>query len=218
MLSSEIYFKLVALDTRYNTSKTSEALKLIKPDKTPPSQPIIIDNTDSTGLMSVRIAPSSSSDVAIHYLYFFSETNSSIKTEIFKGIIKNDTTIIILQEYGKGIIYCIAEDISGRNSSSNKLTINRFDNLSNESFNAIAKPMIDKGLIELFWDKTKLSEATMIYRKDNINGYNLIATIDSQTGSYKDINVIFNTSYSYKLVAFNKKGKAISRVVEVSYK
>ncbi|MHC1702728.1 MAG: hypothetical protein AB9846_02360 [Tenuifilaceae bacterium] len=218
MLSSDIYFKLVALDTRYNTSKSSEALKLIKPDKIPPSQPVIIYNTDSTGFVSVRIAPSSSSDVAIHYLCFLSETNSSTKTEIFKGIIKNDTTIIISQDYGKGTIYCIAEDISGRKSSSNKLTINRFDNLSNESFNALAKPMIDERLIELFWDKTKLSESTMIYRKDNINGYNLIATIDSQTGSYKDRNVIFNTNYNYKLVAFNKKGKAISKVVEVRYK
>ncbi|NOU17147.1 MAG: hypothetical protein HOO91_06265 [Bacteroidales bacterium] len=217
MLNSELYFKVVALDTRYNTSKASEPIKLIKPDKIPPSAPVIFVDTDSTGLTKISIAPSSSTDVTMHYLYLQPETNKSEITEIFKGRITSDTTITLSPNYGKGELYCVATDITGRKGYSNRISFKGTQSNNEVPFNAVAKPLIDDGLVELLWDKTNLTGNIMIYRKDNTHNYSLIATVVSQFAIFKDRNVTVNTNYTYKLVAFDRNGKMIWRVVVVKY-
>lgn len=218
MLSSDIYFKVVALDTRYNTSQASVPIKLVKPDKISPTAPVVLTETDSTGVVRILIAPSSSSDVTLHHLYFQSEIDSSKIVEVFKGSIKGDTTIVLTNHYGKGVIYCVAEDITSRKGISNRVTISQRNSSTEVTFKALAKPLIDDGVVELLWDKTALSGSMMVYRKDDTNGYRLIATVDSQVGAFRDRHVTIATSYYYKLVAFQKNGKAISEMVEVKYR
>ena len=219
MLSSDLYFKVVALDTRYNTSKASEPIKLVKPDTISPSAPLIFVDTDSTGVIKISIAPSITNDIKLHYLYFVTDADKPLKTMLFKGEIKTDTIIALSDNFVKGYIYCIAEDITGRKGYSNRiLYIQRQKNNSVSTFNALAKPLIDEGAVELIWDKANLSGSIMIYRKDDIKPYNLITTVDSEISRFKDKNVTVNTNYSYKLVAFDKNGRAISRVVMVTYR
>lgn len=217
MLSSDMYFKVVALDTRYNTSKPSESLKLVKPDRIPPSPPLIFIDTDSAGVKRVSIAPSSSSDVKLHYLYFLSNAEKSEKIELFKGVIKSDTTFTLAGISGKGEVYCLVEDVSGRKGYSNRVPVNLTEVDSEPTFKALARSNVDNGVVEVLWDKRDITGSIMIYRKDDINGYNLIATVESQSGIFKDRNVTVNTNYSYKLVAFQKGGGAISRVIIVKY-
>lgn len=217
MLSSEMYFKVVALDSRYNTSNPSEPLKLVKPDRIPPSAPVVFVDTDSTGVTKISIAPSSSSDVKLHYIYFLPDTDKPERTEVFKGSIKSDTSFVITNAYGKGDLYCVAEDFTGRKGVSNRVSINLVKSDLETSFNALAKPLIDDGVIELLWDKTNVNGSIMIYRKDDTSSYNLIATVDSKIGKFRDRNVTVNTSYSYKLVALKSNGHTASRVVMVKY-
>lgn len=218
MLSSDIFFKVVALDTRYNMSNPSDPIKLIKPDKIPPSAPVIISESDSSRLVKINIAPSRSSDVINHYLFFTPESINPKKIEVFKGTINKDTTINLTNLTEKGIIYCVAEDITGRRNTSNSLVINQQIIDPIKPFKVIAKPLLDEGCVDLKWDKTNLSGSIMIYRKDGINSFNLISTVESQIGKFEDRNVTINTNYSYKLVGFNLKGKAISSVVAVKFK
>ncbi|RPH33595.1 MAG: hypothetical protein EHM93_04745 [Bacteroidales bacterium] len=218
MLSSDLFFKVVALDTRYNTSRPSEPIKLVKPDTIAPSSPVIFIDTDSTGLTKILIAPSSSTDIKIHYLYFITDAEKPDREELFRGSIRNDTTITLSNGYGKGEICCVAEDITGRKGYSNRVSFRQQKNSLVSTFNALAKPLIDDGAVELLWDKTNLSGSIMIYRKDDLKPYNLIATVDSQIFTFKDRNVTVNTSYSYKLVGFQRNGKAISRVIAVKYR
>jgi len=218
MLSSALYFKVVALDNHYNTSLSSKPIKLIKPDTIPPSSPIVFVSSDSTGVVKVAIAPSHSFDIKLHYLYFIPLGDRTKKIELFKGSIKADTSIVLSNTLEKGEVYCIAEDVTGRKSCSNKLKVGQTTKNLAASFNAIAKPLIDDAVVELDWDKTMLKGNLMIYRKDEVAGYNLIATVDSQVSMFKDRNVTLNTSYTYKLVGFDRAGKAVSRIVSIIYR
>lgn len=221
MLSSDLFFKVVALDTRYNTSKASESIKLIKPDTISPSAPVIFVNYDSTGLARVALSPSLSNDIKLHHLFFESEGGIASKNELFKGVVKGDTSIALPMSIGKGKIYCVAEDITHRKSISNSISVNISANNKSseqEAFKAIAKPLVDEGAIQLIWDARVIKGDVMIYRKDDVTPYSLIATVDSQKMTYSDRNVTINTNYSYKLVCFNRSGKMISKVVTVKYR
>jgi len=218
MLSSALYFKVVALDNHYNTSLASEPIKLVKPDTIPPSSPLISVSIDSLGVVRVSIAPSHSFDIKLHHLYFIPSGDQLKKTELFKGSIRTDTSILLSNTIGRGEVYCAAEDLTGRKGYSNRLVVGKTQAYQTKSFNAIAKPLIDDGIIELNWDKTAIQGNLMIYRKDEVVGYNLIATVDSQVPVFKDRNVTVNTNYSYKLVGFDKAGKAVSRIVTIKYR
>jgi hypothetical protein len=217
MLSSNLYFKAVALDTRYNTSKASDPIKLVKPDKLPPSSPVIFLNRDSSDFAMAQISPSSSFDVKLHHLYYQPDTKNAEKIEVFKGSIKKDTNILLSNLNSAGYLICIAEDISGRKGYSNKLTFTPSHENLTESFKAAAIPKIDDGLVELHWEKNLIDGSLLIYRKDMVNGYRLIATVDSRIVVFRDRNVTVNTEYWYRLVVFPKNGKSFWKDLVVKY-
>lgn len=218
MLSSNLYFKIVALDTRYNTSKASESIKLIKPDNLSPSAPLIMLNKDSLGLIVVMIAPSHSTDVVSHTLYFINRKEKADSLVVFKGSIKCDTTIAMSNIKENGYLICIAEDNTSRKGYSPKIPFN----ISNENIMELIKvaaiPNVSNGFVEVIWDKNLLDDNLMIYRKDDFNSYRLIATVEARTGIYKDRNVTINVTYTYRLVSLRVSGKFETRIVQLKYK
>jgi len=215
-LSGDLYFKLVALDMRYNTSQPSEAIRLVKPDTIAPSAPVIFASTDSLGRLSVKIAPSQSSDVRLHTLYAKSDNGSL--TELFKGVVKVDTTLVFTNYSDAGIVFCVAKDFTNRKGVSKSIRISGSKDQKLEPFKAIAKASIDVGCVNLLWETKNLNGSLMIYRKSESTGYALIGTVNSGQGRFDDKNVVVNTLYTYKLIAFNLNGKSISKVVIVRYK
>jgi len=215
-LSGDLYFKLVALDMRYNTSQPSEAIKLVKPDTIVPSAPVIFASTDSLGRLSVRIAPSQSPDVKLHTLYAKNDNGSL--TELFKGVVKADTTLVFTNYSDAGVVYCVAKDFTNRKGVSKSVRISGSKDQKIEPFKAIAKASIDEGCVNLLWEIKNLNGSLMIYRKSESSGYALIGTVNSEKGKFQDKTVVVNTTYTYKLIAFQKDGKAVSMVVSVMYK
>lgn len=68
-LTEKIYYKVQALDNRFNPSPFSSSLEIKKPDLISPASPVFIDiSSDSTGI-SLKWQPSSSDDVDQHLLY-----------------------------------------------------------------------------------------------------------------------------------------------------
>lgn len=218
LLSSDLFFKIVAIDTRYNTSSASESIKLVKPDTISPSAPVIFIVTDSVGIARVSIAPSQSSDIKLHRLCFEPESDKSKKKELFIGTVKTDTSIVLPDNIGNGKVYCVAEDITNRKRISNSVKVGNSGIQNQQLFNVMVKLLVDEGAVKLIWDSREFSGNVMVYRKDAQKGYSLVETIDSHLGWFLDKNVVFNTNYCYKLVACLKSGKAVSRVVMVEYK
>lgn len=215
LLSGNLYFKAVALDTRYNTSKSSEPIVLLKPDTIPPSAPMLTLITDSLGNITASVAPSSSTDVAKHILYL--EEEGKTPREQFRGTILADTSIAINSDIGKGNLYCVAVDITGRKGISSKLPFNSSKSTTAESFKLSYKVNIDEGRVELYWDTKGVDGTVMVYRKTEEAEYRLIGTVEAKKNKYIDNMVLANNTYNYKVV-FSARNNYRSYELFVSYK
>lgn len=69
MLDHKVYYKLIALDQRYNESKFSQILEISKPDKIPPSVPVISDYEIEEKFIKIKFIQSGSDDVKKHVLF-----------------------------------------------------------------------------------------------------------------------------------------------------
>lgn len=216
LLSSNLYFKAVALDTRYNHSKPSEPILLVKPDTIPPSAPMLTLVTDSLGNITASLAPSSSTDVAKHILYFEEEGKSP--SELFNGKIMADTSIAISSNIGKGNLYCVAVDITGRKGISSRISINSAKSSASESFKINYKVNIDEGRIEFYWDGSEIDGDLLIYRKKEGNVFLLIASIKAQDSVFMDNQLELNTFYTFKLVYSLADGRHYSITKTIDYK
>jgi len=215
MLSSDLYFKAVALDTRYNTSKASEPIVLVKPDTIPPSPPVLMVETDSLGNTIAKIFPSNSNDIDRHILYYKCE-NCTNPAEFFSGNIKSDTSIVLKNSVDNGELYCIAIDITGRMGISKKITITNSKDITYK-FNIDAIPMVDDGAIEIVWNSLGIKGNIMIYKKIKNSNYSLIATVESEKEKFVDRNVTINSEYNYKLIITDEEGKLFSKFITVSF-
>lgn len=68
-LTEKIYYKIVAFDKSYNSSKFSEVLILSIPDIVPPSSPIVVECLADENKIKISWINSSSQDAAKHILY-----------------------------------------------------------------------------------------------------------------------------------------------------
>lgn len=117
-LNTKVYYKIVAVDKRYNMSPYSEMLTLKKPDVVPPSSPIFKTYSVSTEGISLKWINSSSEDVSTHQLYR-QNTNEAVKGWL--PIFTTDTISSYIDkniENGVSYRYAIfAEDESGLQSN-----------------------------------------------------------------------------------------------------
>ena len=68
-LNSKVFYKIVAVDKRFNGSEFSDILTIKKPDFIPPSQPVITQYKIKDNKVLLTWANSSSEDVASHQIY-----------------------------------------------------------------------------------------------------------------------------------------------------
>ena len=69
-LNGKIYYSVMALDRRMNQSKACLPVEVIKPDRIPPSSPILVEsNVSANGTTTLLWINSSSDDVVSHRLY-----------------------------------------------------------------------------------------------------------------------------------------------------
>lgn len=202
-LCTELLFRVVAYDTRYNPSGPSETLTLLKPDTLPPSPPVISLVTDSTGGMAVKVFPSRSRDVVKHKLI---QEDAGLHQILFDGVLKNDT-ILLISSKALGNIYCISIDNLGRTSKSNIARLNSVNQISDKNKTlATYRVNVDEATIDLLWDKKLCNGNILIYRKNDNETFRLIKTIKATECKFTDrIDNIFQ-NYYYKLVFHDTNG------------
>jgi hypothetical protein len=82
-LNAKIYYSVMALDRRMNQSKACQPVEVIKPDRVPPSSPVLIDSrVSANGKTTLSWINSSSDDVVSHQLYRKTEQDTTWTTVV----------------------------------------------------------------------------------------------------------------------------------------
>lgn len=220
-LNDKVFYKVVAVDKRFNMSEYSEALIIKKPDVVPPSAPVMKSYTVEDGKVNINWINSSSGDVAFHKLYRkeLSEENKDWQL-LFST--QNETAYIDNNVEGKKRYrYAIfAEDESGlvsepstpvtltaKSSSKTIKLIKRVNGLADRTNNKIDLSWtFNNEVSELLIYKAKNEEQPILFKQYNVAKKNVI-----------DSNVNPGNSYKYTLRATDNQGNTEFKNVTVIY-
>ena len=212
-LNQNIFYKVMAVDQRYNSSELSEMLTLEKPDLIPPSPPVIKDFKASEEGILLSWINSSSEDVISHAVYRKDLSSNEEGWEQISVLAFEDNNSTYLDTDvmpNKTYAYTlVAKDNTGWESSpSGQLVVKApkklFANLITR-FNGIADRELR--LIRLSWkaDSTNASEF-LIYRATDDNSLMLYKTVSAEKNNFVDTNLVINKKYTYGLRLVNKDG------------
>jgi hypothetical protein len=207
-LSREVYYKIQAIDTRFNPSGFSKVSKLLKPDVVPPVSPVIKSWQADHDKLWLSWAPSSSKDVANHTVKIRNITENGIWTIQPVGIdAKNEYRFDGLKK-GTYEVVVEATDSAGNKAVSKKLRVN--------AIGGIRKPITDvkatadrtaKNVILLWkYDEPK-ADKILIYRSEGTGNVSLYKTIPGDSKQFMDDQVTINTKYTYYLKVVFKNGE-----------
>lgn len=80
MLNRNVYYRIQAVDKRFNQSPLSDLIRVLRPDKLPPVAPVIRNYLVTDTAIKIYWTPSSSLDVSSHFLHKKNLDNGQVKT------------------------------------------------------------------------------------------------------------------------------------------
>lgn len=101
-LTSNIYYKVKAIDFNYNQSDFSEAMPINRPDTIPPTTPVFTRVINSKDQVELHFALSESSDLAGHQLY--RKSNPEAPWELYARL-EQGQTIVVDKKVVQGTVY-----------------------------------------------------------------------------------------------------------------
>ncbi|XLS30556.1 fibronectin type III domain-containing protein [Flavobacteriaceae bacterium M23B6Z8] len=223
-LNKNIYYRVIAVDQRYNQSELSKILTIEKPDVTPPSPPVISTYELTEKGIILKWIPSSSEDVASHAIYRKSLQEKEalwekITTlEIDKKNEFQDEDIMAGRRYAYTLV---AIDKTGWESKpSTQLVVTAPKELYGDKiirFNATADR--DNRVIRLSWKTRDANEAEfLLYRSEGEAPLTLYKTLEKDTQVYNDVDLIINTKYTYGIQLIEKDGtQSALKKVKLTY-
>lgn len=218
--SKNVYYKIMALDQRYNESEYSDVLVLKRPDKIPPTSPIFDSYEQKDNTVILKWIKSSSDDVATEIVYRKTvNAENDLWEKVFET--KTDTTALYIDKtINPGVKYLytmVAIDESGLESPPSPP-------LSIDVIQSLVKPAV-KGLyanvdrrnkqIQLFWRyKEENVQEYLIYKKKKGQAFSLFRTARTGENQLIDIELNPNTTYYYGIKAVFKDG-SVSKWAEI---
>ncbi len=221
-LTEKVYYKIAAIDNRFNTSAFSETIEVIKPDNVPPVPAIFKTVQAKKGKILLEWTGSVSSDVTGH--------------ELFRKSI-NELDWLLLKEYVQkdSLIYEDSDLIEGQ---SYEYRLNSVDDAGLKSIpvfsgriKAIPKDYPPIKMIDSQVDREKRSVTIkwkyaekniskyLIYRAIKGESLSLYTTISAKEQFFLDTKVISDHVYIYRIKAVFNSGteSPFSKEVEVKY-
>ncbi|MHC9087730.1 fibronectin type III domain-containing protein [Tenacibaculum sp. IMCC1] len=207
-LNNKVYYKIVAVDKRYNMSEYSDVLILKKPDFIPPAPPVITSYNVEKETVNLTWANSQSNDIAKHEVY--RRVRDSIKWNLIATLPKDtlhieytdwkDTNVEGNTAYQYLIKAVDESDLQSINTKHTTIEVPRFTLL--KGLKNLGS-YVDRGnnFIELFW-KTVNKEAIveiMIYKGKKDEKVSLLKNVLPSTNRIVDENVKPNNIYTYIL-------------------
>lgn len=209
-LNSKVYYKIVAVDQRYNMSEYSEPYVLTKPDVIPPSSPIFSNYKVKDDGIILNWINSSSDDVRSHYLY---RQQTDVQEKGWILIFKTETVSSFTDKTAEPSTqyrYAIfAEDRAGlRSEPSTPLTVTSKTTTALEiikGFNATADRTSSK--VDISW--RKLPEEVVeiiIYKSKKEEKPVLWKQMPNKVNRIEDISVSPGNIYVYQMKVITKQG------------
>lgn len=210
-LNSKVYYKVIAVDYRYNMSAFSDPLILKKPDVIPPASPAFTKYDIKDGLIFLEWANSSSEDVAVHQLYR-KENGQQDWSLIFETKNKEEKFQDKNVKDGTAYKYAIfAKDESSLISNPSpelNLFVPKYSVMpAIKGFFAQANKTTNT--IDLSWEYSNAEvESFEIYKASDKDALQLIQIVTGKTKRLSDPTVTINTNYKYGIRAVFKDGRA----------
>lgn len=206
-LSRAVYYKVQAIDTRFNPSVFSTVIKLLKPDVVPPVAPVVKEWKADVGKLLIGWIPSSSKDVSMHRLKIKAAQEKWTTTRTFfrKDTLEHSYANLKTGSYE---VIVVAVDSSGNITGSKPLKAI----ITGEPTKGIEgiKTVVDRtnNKIVLSW---KLSgtqiEKILIYRAAGEGQPALYKTLNGTSREFSDEQIAINQTYSYYLKTVGKNGE-----------
>jgi fibronectin type 3 domain-containing protein len=221
-LSKRIYFKIKSVDVTYNYSPFSALLELRKPDKLPPTSPVISSYKVMEDGIRIDWISSQSEDVTEHIL--FRRINKENWTE-YRKFPKAEVSTLTDKDVKPGSDYSyklISVDESGNKSKpSVEMTLKFTGSLTAQSVsNIFVSITSNKNGILVNWNyPVEGNYRFVVYRAVNGGNFLTVETTEQRNTSFTDKNVKTGFSYEYQVRAFFKDGKksALGKVAQIIY-
>jgi len=210
--NENVYYKLVALDNRYNESLPSEILELKKPSKIPPANPTFKTYEIKGDTIQLKWTKSVSEDISKYIIYRKQVANPA--NTLWENIF--ETTGNKILEY---------KDINTIPNTKYRYTVVAVNESNLESkpsppisiitVGKLVKPVIkgltslvdrEKRFIQLNWRyiESDIEEVQLFRKVDNESEYSLYKTFKTEIKQFIDIKLEPNSIYTYGLkVVFN---------------
>ncbi|MFN8335309.1 MAG: hypothetical protein U0U09_09265 [Cyclobacteriaceae bacterium] len=206
-LSRAIYYKVQAIDTRFNPSAYSSAIKIMKPDQVSPVAPVFKSWRAEKDKIELTWSFSPSSDVTHHNLKTRSTTSAEWITT--RKFILTDKPVYNYQSLKGGDYEFMLEAVdSSGNSSVSKILKATLSGTPPKSIENIkATPDRTKKQIVLSWKETVPgTQKILIYRAEGDQPVALYKSISGNSLQFIDSQVSMNTTYSYYLKVVHQNG------------
>lgn len=202
-LNRKVFYKITAEDLRYNRSGFSEILVVNKPNRNPPSPPVLNNYQISGEGVRINWIPSSSPDVTIHEVFRKKEGSKDKGWEkVFKSHTIQDSTFFdtTLSDPSGYSYTVIAKDSIGLESLPAKpISISwkgRFLKENDIKFSGTVNRELR--FISLSWKAVATNVLEYrLYRGTDLNRLKLYKTFEGISKGFNDVDLEINTDYTY---------------------
>lgn len=219
-LSRAVYYKIQAIDTRFNPSAYSAVIKLLKPDVVPPVLPVFKSWNATQDKVSLSWAPSSSRDVAYHNLRV--KPAGTTGWILIKNFSVTDKPMYEYKNLKSGLYEFVVEaiDSSGNMAQSKPLKATLTGTIEKPMQNIKATAdRTDKKIILDWRSAVPEAKKILIYRAEAEKPVTLYKSIAGTSTRFTDDQLSLNTTYHYylKIVFENGSESEFSEKTTVTF-
>ncbi len=221
-LDSKIYYKLVAIDRRFNPSDFSEPVAVELPDIIPPLPPVIESVLSTSHGVKITWGPSASDDV-LYYKLLRRQQNVT-KWDTIYTINQSDSLQFTDRNLGAGREYLYV--IIAIDKSKLKSQLSSF--VSGRMINNLPKPPITdikvqvdrvEKSITLVWRYPERDISKfLIYRAVDNEPLTLYKTLSGDNDKMKDMNLKIGADFKFRIKAIAKEGAESALSEEIAIK
>ncbi len=223
-LTRKIYYKIKAVDTRWNYSEYSEVLELTRPDIIPPTSPVFTKYKLTEDGITLEWIPSSSNDVAGYNLEIYADNELMRKVYIEKrDSLKLYQFTDKNMHTGKLYTYiAFTVDESGlRSAPSNPINIKAVNFRPKESINNLTASINEADrFVQLDWSYLGESNVKrfILYRAVEGSSFVTYKSLAPTDKTFKDSMIRKGIRYEYSIKAVYDTGKQtpFSNIVSVN--
>jgi uncharacterized protein len=185
-LTKKVYYRIAAVDHRYNHSEMSDILALGRPDRVAPVAPVIRDYSIEEGAIRFRWIPSSSNDVKQQILMRSTGDGEWNEYKVLGAAITTftDNSLEKGQEYAYALV--AVDDAGNRSEPSFPLRLTSRENGVRQGISNFSLVFDDKiAGAKLSWNNPAADATVMIYRNSG-NGLVYYRSAAPGANSYTD--------------------------------